>query len=52
MLYWSEQFRLAPRQSRTVEVQAIAIVGIEHNIGVSAPTKDVAIILCDFQETL
>ena len=32
--------RLAPRQSRTVEVQATAIVGSEHNIGVAAPTKD------------
>ena len=44
--------RLAPRQSRTVEVQATAMVGSEHNIGVAAPTKGMANILCDFQETL
>ena len=44
--------QLAPRQSKTVEVHATAIVGCEQNIGVAAPTKDMANILCDFQETL
>ena len=44
--------QLAPRQSKTVEVHATAIVGSEQNIGVAAPTKDMANILRDFQETL
>ena len=44
--------QLAPRQSKTLEVHATAIVGCEQNIRVAAPIKDMANILCDFQETL
>ena len=43
---------LAPRQSKTVEVNTTALTDCEDDIGVATPTEDMANIWCDFQETL